>query len=297
MPEQSPTPTSPRVTERDMLGAMEVLATAGAEARELIVLTDEELEGIDGRGALDLLGGPYLAQDGIDRGASVAAAVRSLAARQLLRPLGDATEPEGDVITDGSTRPFQLERALAGVVTLRRIPEAMLLAQRTLEGGTTALGHYLFPAGGVLEEYVTTDGLHHLSVPLLEEIPERIARFADPFEDASEDGEVEDVTVPSPQVEERTAGARALTVLTSLAEGAGARVTLCARDGELLMLDEGMLDGDDTGSRTGRLAAVSTDTLRRAIAALVPLPADPGGSAEAADSEEPEGAAGPDASA
>lgn len=276
MSEQNAAPAGPRVTERDMLGAMEVLATAAADARELIVLTDEEIEGVDGQAALDILGGPYLAQEGIDRAASVAAAIRSLAARGLLVPLGDATEPEGDVITgEGPARPFQLERALAGVIALRRIPEAMLLSQRTLQGGTTALGHHLFPAGGVLEEYVTIDGFHHFSVPLLEEVPERIARFADPFEDADEDGDVEEVTVPSPWVEERTAGARALTILTSLAEGEGARVTFSARDGELLMLETGPITGaDDAEPRSGRVAAVSPETLRRAIAALVPLPVD-----------------------
>lgn len=279
MTAQIPAPApadSPVITERDMLGAMEVLATTAPDPAELLVLTDEELLGTSGTDALDLLGGPYVTQDGIDRDASVAAALRSLAARHLLTPLGGPTEDEGDVVVGEAgeaPRAFQLDRGLAGVTTLRRIPEAMVHVERTLAGGTTRLAHYLFPADGVLEEYVTIDGFHHFSVPPLAEVPQRLARFVDPFEDATTDGTEREVSVPGAEVETTFADARSLSVVTSILDGDGARATVCAVPGSLLLLDTGPLDEatTDAESTVGTLGEVSPATLRAALAALVPV--------------------------
>lgn len=277
------------ITERDMLGAMEVLASVAPDPKTSLILTDEELSGIGGRAALELLGGPYLEQEGVDEQSSAAAAVRSLAARGALVPLGDAEDPEGDVVVgEGEPRPFQLERGLAGVVALRSIPEAMMISQRQLAGGTTVLAHYFYPADGVLEEYVTIDGFHHFSVPPIDEVADRITRFADPFDDATADGEVETVTVPSPELEERFEGARALTVLSSMADDESARVTMCAVPGHMHMLVNGPMDdlGEDGEAVEREMSEVSRETLIEAITALVPRVGDKDG-ATAAESDDP----------
>ena len=48
MSETAPPTTEPTLTERDMLGAMEVLTTTSDEAAVLVVLTDEEIMALDG---------------------------------------------------------------------------------------------------------------------------------------------------------------------------------------------------------------------------------------------------------
>lgn len=273
-----PTPSSDRapVTERDMLAAMELLATADSDPNELVVLTDEELAGVAGAEALDLLGGPYLAQEGVDPAASTAAAVRSLAARRLLKPRGEDDEREGDTVAGGDASaapaPFQLDRRLAGVVTLRRIPEAMLIVERTLSGGTTRLGHYLFPAGGVLEEYVTVDGFHHFCVPTLSAVAQRLVRFVDPFEDATTDGAEREVTIPGEEVERTLSDARSVSVLTSIHAGDGRRATFAATPGALYLVDDGDLQTVPTsGTREATMGALSPARLLATLSVLVPV--------------------------
>ncbi|WP_133249862.1 hypothetical protein [Brachybacterium endophyticum] len=255
-----------------MLGALEVLDTASTDPAELMILTDEEIVGLDGGDSLELLGGPYLAQPGIDADASAASAIRSLAARHLLTPTGDASDPEGDFVVgdeESPRRPFQLDRALAGVLALRRTPEVITTIARTLAGGSTTLGHYVFPGGGVLEEYVTVDGFHHFSVPDLSVVPQRVHAFVDPFEDASEDGDVEVLTVPGPDVDQVVEGARSLSVLTVVAEEAGAQATVIAFPGRVRVLDNGPIrtDDDPVGCE---ISDVSPTGLRSIIEALTP---------------------------
>ncbi len=275
------------ITERDMLGAMEVLSTAAEDTDVLMILTDEELAGIDGPSANAVLGDPFLSRSGVDRTSSCAAAVRSLAARRLARPRGEdeeTEEPEGDIITGaGELRPLQLDRSLAGVLTLRRIPEALVIVQRTLAGGTTVLAEYMFPAGGVLEEYVSIDGFHHFSVPALDDVPSRLARFVDPFEDASEDGEIETITLPTGEADrlDLFPGARSLAIVTSLGIGEGSQATIVASEGRMQVLDNGRIDtapAEETGpdaagvERTEHgLSAVSPETLLGVLIALIPV--------------------------
>ncbi|UYG17701.1 hypothetical protein BRM3_04575 [Brachybacterium huguangmaarense] len=265
-----------QVTERDMLGALELLAAASPDPDELLVLTDEELLGLAGPAALELLGGPYLAQDRIDAESSSAAAVRSLAARRLVTVSPEGREDEGEVVVgdgDPRERAVQLDRRLAGAITLRRIPEAMMTVSRTLAGGTTVLGLYLFPGGGVLEEYVTIDGFHHLSLPTLDALPERLAVFVDPFESAHEDGAIETVTPEGPIEDYRVEGTRSLAVLTSITEGAGRQATFFGTEDRLRVLDNGTIEGDDA-ERSRQITDVSATTLRAILEDLVPVLVD-----------------------
>ncbi|ATG50671.1 hypothetical protein CFK38_03410 [Brachybacterium vulturis] len=273
---QSPS-AEPTITQRDMLGAMEVLATTEPEPSVLLILTDEELMGLDGASALELLGSPYLDQEVVDRTSSAAAALRSLTARGLVRPGGESVEDEGELVSgpgDAPRRAMQLDRRLAGVVTLRRIPDAMVTTSRTLNGGSTTLAHYLFPRGGVLEEYVSIDGFHHFSVPELETVPDRIRRFVDPFEAAGEDGDPETVTAAEVTRSIDVDDARAVSVLTAVAEGAGRQATLIATSDRVRVLDHGPLGEETSPHDELQISDVSSQSLLGVIDVLIPRPAD-----------------------
>lgn len=273
---QSPS-AEPTITERDMLGAMEVLATTEPAPSVLMILTDEEIMGLDGASALELLGSPYLDQDIVDRTSSSAAALRSLTARGLVRPGGESVEDEGELVSgpEGSVqRAMQLDRQLAGVVTLRRIPDAMVTTSRTLNGGSTTLAHYLFPRGGVLEEFVSIDGFHHFSVPELETVPDRIRRFVDPFEAAGEDGEPETVTTAEVARSVDMDDARSLSVLTAVAEGAGRQATVVATSDRVRVLDNGPLGEETSPHEERQIADVSPQTLLEVIGVMIPRGAE-----------------------
>ena len=268
------------VTERDMLGAFEVLHTASEEAPVLLELTDEEIVALDGAAALKLLGSPYLDQAEVDRNTAVSTALRSLAARHLVKRPGDGHEPEGEVLAgegDPDRRTVQVDRQLAGVVTLRRIAEGLITSRRTLAGGTTVLAHHLFPNGGVLEEFISTDGFHYFAVPTLSVLPERIARFVDPFEDASTDGEPQEMTGTETEEDLDIDGARALTGITVVVEDGAYQATVIAMEGRVRVIDNGDISGDGSASSEAGTALagatigdVSAESLRAMVAAIIP---------------------------
>ncbi len=272
-------PAEPTITERDMLGALEVLATADPEPDRLLILTDEEIQALDGRSALTLLGSPYLDQDVVDAGSSVAAALRSLAARLLVRTDREGRESEGELVTgsgDPAARPAQLDRRLAGVLTLRRIPEAMVTTQRTLDGGSTTLAHYVFPDSGVLEEYITVDGFHHFAVPALGAVAGRISRFVDPFEVADVDGEPVTVTLQEATAAFDVDDTRSLSVLTAVVDGAGRQATIAATSTAVQVLDNGPIGEGRSPADEVQLSAVSAETLLALIDVLIPRTAEAG---------------------
>lgn len=272
-------PAEPTITERDMLGALEVLATAAAEPDRLLILTDEEIQALDGRSALTLLGSPYLDQDVVDAESSVAAALRSLAARLLVRTDREGREDEGELVTgsgDPAARPAQLDRRLAGVLTLRRIPEAMVTTQRTLNGGSTTLAHYIFPDSGVLEEYITVDGFHHFAVPALGAVAGRISRFVDPFEVADVDGEPVTVTLQEATAAFDVDDTRSLSVLTAVVDGAGRQATIAATSTAVQVLDNGPIGAGRSPEDEVQLSAVSAETLLALIDVLIPRTAEAG---------------------
>lgn len=269
----SAAPAEPTITERDMLGAMEVLATADPEPDRLLILTDEEIQALDGRSALELLGSPYLDQDVVETASSVAAALRSLAARLMVRVEVEGRENEGEVVTgagDPAQRPAQLDRRLAGVITLRRIPEAMVTTQRTLDGGSTTLAHYFFPEAGVLEEYITVDGFHHFAVPALGAVPDRISRFVDPFEVADADGEPVSMTLQEASATFDVDDTRSLSVITAVVDGAGRQATVAATSTEVQVLDNGPMGEAPSPEDEVQISAVSSETLLALIDVLIP---------------------------
>lgn len=280
MSETAPSPTEPTITERDMLGAMEVLSGTAPEPEPLIVLTDEEIMALDGLSALEILGSPYLSQGAVDAEASAAAALRSLVARGMVRTGSaerDERENEGEAVSgdaDPSQRPVQLDRRLAGVVTLRRIPEAMVISERTLEGGATTLAHYFFPRSGVLEEYITVDGFHHFSVPHLDAVAARIQRFVDPFEVADADGEPQSMALQEAASSFDVDDTRSLTVLTAVADEGGRRATIAATSDRVQVLDNGALDREPSPTEPVQISAVSPETLLAVIDTMLPRAED-----------------------
>lgn len=267
--------TDVTITERDMLGAMEVLSTSDPDPGMLLVLTDEEIMALDGASALEILGSPYLSQQIVDAESSAAAALRSLSARGMVRPGTEDRENDGEVVSgdgDPEQRPVQLDRRLAGVVTLRRIPEAMVTTARTLSGGSTTLAHYLFPESGVLEEFITIDGFHHFSVPDLGSVPERIRRFVDPFGAADRDGEPETVTAQAAGDSFDAADTRSLSVITGVTDDAGRQATVFATSERVRVLDNGPLGRTPDPSEELQISDVSPATLLDVIDVLIPRP-------------------------
>lgn len=268
------------VSERDMLGALEVLQTAADEPRVLAVLSDEEILGTDGEAGLGILGSPYLEDERIERTVASATAIRSLIARGLVNPRPEGREDEGSMVIgddDPSHRVVQLDRTLAGLLTLRRIPEGMVIVHRTSSNISTTLGLYLFPEDGVLEEFVAADGFHHFSVPTREVIAERLAQFVDPHGAANEDDDVRELTAEEIASDSSLQDTRTLSVLTIAGIGEGRQATVFALSASVLLLDNGVLDpteessdGADGATGTMAISSVSPESLRDLLASLVP---------------------------
>lgn len=262
-------------TERDAAGAYEILAAASDSPSVLAVLTDEELVALGGKDAVQIAGSPFLDQLEIAEEASASIALRSLIARGLVT-LGDAqAEPEGDQLsTDApaTSRVAQLDRTLAGLMTLRGAPGALMNLTRRVSEQSTAITVYVFPEGGLLEELVTADGYHHFSVPTRSATPARLARYVDQAQVAgSEDrvifeGPMVALEDPAEQTARQLADTRALTVMTAAdAEGAGTQVSLMATSDAVFAMDTPQETSDTTEVRE-----VSTEGLLALIDAAIP---------------------------
>lgn len=115
-------------------------------------------------------------------------------------------------------------------------------------------------------------------------MPSRLARFVDPFEDASEDGEIETITLPTGEADrlDLFPGARSLAIVTSLGIGEGSQATIVASEGRVQVLDNGRIHTAPAEEETGPdaagvertehgLSAVSPETLLGVLIALIPV--------------------------
>lgn len=272
-PAPAPSPTFV-VTERDMLGALQILERRSDDPDVLLVLSDEEIMALDGQEALRVLGSPYLDQEKVDRETAGSTALRGLIARRLVNPTDQAREDEGDLLIgegDPEDRMIQLELGLAGILTLRRIPEGMLILDRAVEGLRTRLGIYVYPDGGVLEEFVAADGFHHFTAPTREALPARLAEFVDAHGCAATDGEVEEITVAQVGALEGLEDTRALTTLTTVDDRGARRATVFALSDRVRVVDNG--DADPESLEEDAVLAisdVSPATLQDIIGTLLP---------------------------
>lgn len=261
-------------TERDMLGALEILQQADADPDVLLVLSDEEILALDGADALRALGSPYLDQEHVHRETAGATAMRGLIARRLVNPTDQAREDEGELLVgegDPTDRLIQLERGLAGVLTLRRIPEGMLVLDRLASELRTRLGLYFFPDGGVLEEFVAADGFHHFCTPTRESLPARLAAFVDAHEVADRDGEVEEIGAREVTELEGLEDTRALTTLTAVGDDGARRASVFVLSDRVRVVDNGAEDPAELpADAVLAISDVSPEGLQQVIASLLP---------------------------
>ncbi|MGO1481750.1 MAG: hypothetical protein ACTHWF_11570 [Brachybacterium sp.] len=262
-------------TERDAAGAYEILAAASDAPSVLAVLTDEELVALGGDDAVQMTGSPFLDQLEIADEVSASIALRSLIARGLVTLDDSQAEPEGEQLATGAPvapRAVQLDRTLAGLMTLRGAPRALMNLTRRVSEQSTAITVYVFPERGLLEELVTADGYHHFSVPTRAAMPERLARYIDQAQVAgSEDrvvyeGPTAALEDPEEQIAQQLADTRALTVMTAAdGGGAGVQVSLMATSEAVLAMDTPDTMGESTEVRT-----VSAEGLIALIDAAIP---------------------------
>lgn len=261
------------ITERDMLGALEVLERASDDPDVLLVLSDEELLGIDGDESLTALGSPFLDREGVDRETAAMCGLRGLIARRMINPTDQAREDEGELLVgegDPSTRLIQLELGLAGIVSLRRIPEAMIVVDRIASQVRTRLGVYLFP-NGVLEEFVAADGFHHFCVPTREVLTERISEFVDPFATAADDGEVQEIAAADVDSLHDLGDTRTLSTITVVSPENSHRATIFELSDRVRVLDNGDADPDTVeGDDLLQISDVSAASLRGIVESLLP---------------------------
>lgn len=277
MTTDAPTPADRplAVTERDMLGALQVLELASEDPRVQLVLSDEEILALDGEESLRALGSPYLDQDAVHRETATATALRGLIARRMVNPTDSGREDEGELLIgegDPTARLIQLERGLAGILTLRRIPEGMVVVERMASGVRTTLGLYVF-AGGVLEEFVAADGLHHFTVPRREDLPARLAEFVDPHGTAREDGPVEEISIAQVTSLDGLEDTRSVATITCLDEGPARRATVFALSDRVRLVDNGTLESGEEAPEVQTLLAisdVSPASLREILGGLLP---------------------------
>lgn len=262
-------------TERDAAGAYEILAAASEAPSVLAVLTDEELVALGGADAVQISGSPFLDQLETASEVSASIALRSLIARGLVTLDETPAEPEGEQLSTGESAPsraVQLDRTLAGLMTLRGAPRALMNLTRRVAEQSTAITVYVFPEGGVLEELVTADGYHHFSVPTRAALPERLARYVDQAQVAgSEDrvvfeGPTAVLETSGEAIAQQLADTRAMTVMTAAgAEGAGAQVSLMATSEAVLAMDT-----PEAMSESTEVREVSAEGLVALIAAAIP---------------------------
>lgn len=274
----TPTPDAPPssplvVSERDMVGALAILERADKDPDILMVLSDEEILALDGEDSLRILGSPYLDQESVHRETAGATAMRGLIARRLVNPTDQAREEEGELLVgegDPADRLIQLELGLAGILTLRRIPEAMLTIERVASEVRTTLGLHFFP-DGVLEEFVAADGFHHFCAPTREALPSRLAEFVDPHGCAGEDGDVEEMTIAMITSGAGLEDTRALSTLTSVTDHGAHRATVLALSDRVRVIDNGTADPAELQPEDlVAISDVSSVALEEIISALLP---------------------------
>lgn len=265
--------TSPTlISERDAAGAYALLATAAEDPSVIAVLSDEELLALEGLEGAELAGSPFLEASGFDREQAAAVAARSLIARGLVVLDESRQQPEGEDLETGQTvtRAAQLDPTLAGLLTLRGMPLAILNLTRQVEEQATSLMLYVFPQDGILEELVTADGFHHFSLPTRSVVPERLARYVDQAQVAGEEdgesvsGTAAELEADSP-IGRRLADTRALTVITSASGEGSSQLSVMATATSVHAMDTPSSPEDRVEVRE-----ISAGSLRALLARVLP---------------------------
>lgn len=176
----------------------------------------------------------------------------------------EGRESEGEDLATGGAA--QLDRVLAGLLTLRSSPLALVNLTLRVADQTTSIVVYLYPRGGVLEELITVDGFHHFSLPTREAVPERLARYVDQAGVAAEeDGEsvaatIEQLDSEDSEIGRRLRDTRALTVVTSAGGAGTAQLSIMATADAVFAMDNptaGRRHGRGAGNQRGLVACTA----------------------------------------
>lgn len=253
----------------------EAVEQAG-QAWEFGSFTDEELHGLDDPTATrSAYPAPWLSGlSDEEREAATSAALRSLKARQLF---------DAELVDDAYET--WVEPHVAALLTMRRGADAVLIAERTVSGGTDWVVLHAQPRGLWLEEVIDPAGLHHFAlVPRDQALTDLSVRVRSGVEPAV--GEVA-LTVTRDDLVERAekvlaplAEALAVTQLTRIEVGGDGTATgigvMVAPD--FTVVSEESADGSTIGYRS-----VDEEGLR---AALEPLLRPGEGPAPGADGQD-----------
>jgi hypothetical protein len=249
----------------------DLISRAGEAPLPVIALTDEEIAALDGdlaaRGPVPL---PWLDnKDKADRELACQVALRGLAARRLVIPLGAAGGEVGREYV-------ALHDDLRAVLAMRRSAHAAAFALRESDGRMRLL--YL-GSSGALEEAISPGGLHGFTVVGYPDAADRLAAFADP-EDAAAASvkpgrDTEPRVLPLAEIARGAeipamAGARSVTMVTRLVFGADAgeqRLTVYTKEAGVVIA----CPADASGAPALQFAEVSRSGLRERLADLLSI--------------------------
>jgi hypothetical protein len=258
----------------------DLISRAGEAPLPVIALTDEEIAALDGdlaaRGPVPL---PWLdTKDTAARELACQVALRGLAARRLVIPLGAAGGEAGRGVGGGEVgrEYIALQDDLRAVLAMRRSAHAAAFALRESDGRMRLL--YL-GSSGALEEAISPGGLHGFTVVGYADAADRLAAFADPEDAAAaavEPGrDTEPRVLPLAEIAcgaeiPAMAGVRSVTMVTRLVFGADAgeqRLTVYAKEAGVVVA----CPAEASGAPALRFAEVSKSGLRECLADLLSI--------------------------
>ena len=215
---RSSAPDAPiEYTRYDVASALAVLQRSqdSEDPQDLVSLSDEQVLGLDGHLRTQPVALPWAEEHEEQRALLATAGVRSLLAA------GSVAVGEDE---ETGERRWIVDPAIDGVLVLRRTARLIASAEcqvRSEDAGvqTHRLYYFVHPEG-VLEEEVTTSGLHHFRALRQEAVAARVAHLVDMDQVASAATDAvvlteADLREGAPMAE-RLADARAITILSSL---------------------------------------------------------------------------------
>jgi hypothetical protein len=238
-----------------------LIARAQLAPVPVITLTDEELAALDGPRALPVAPQPWLEGQKVSgRMLACQVALRSLAARGLVLPAG---------LEGGDGGALALHQDLQAVLAMRRSALGIVLAQRRSGAERQSRMLYLHE-GGVLEEDISSAGLHSLTVVSCARAGERLTSYADPTRAAAGAARSERTrTVPLTDIATGAdisglQGARYVTAVSRLTagpQGEEQRITVYAHASRVVLAEPG-------GDRCLALTDVTAQELGQRMAAF-----------------------------
>jgi len=272
----TPAPDPAPFTREDVVAAAEVLhAAAEGEPELLLVLTDEQIAGLDGADRPQFVAEPWLGERPEQREIAAEAGLRALLAADRVREVIDPASGH---------RGWRADATIAGCLLLRRTAPTFTTAERTVQtpqGPEVQRVHHYAHPDGVLEEEVTPSGLHRFTPLRIEQAAARLAVVVDregaagtASEGSSADGTAEPVRVRGSELAAghplaaRLVAARSLVVLTAVRaeDGAVRQVSVAAAEDEVLLMEA---EGPAAEDPPLQVRALDADQVRGLVVELL----------------------------